>query len=219
MKQRVWGLNRYISVSGCGFQRGAGPSRMDQKPPSPPAAAIVMTELYDTTSTSTTTTMERTPGAYVYETEQGVATADDKKNDVAVGGALLPMNQNTNNIASTSKNLSCTNSNNTSTTTSSLHSSSQNDDDGNDNDQQQQQQQQRTGCRGGSSSSCCCSPGRLAIGLALVAVVVFVVVDATITQHHYVKTIVGDFLQWMEENPKEGVVLFVLGACVTKNDE
>jgi hypothetical protein len=46
----------------------------------------------------------------------------------------------------------------------------------------------------------------------LVAVVVFVVVDATITQRNYVKTIVGDFLQWMEENPKEGVVLFVLGA-------
>jgi hypothetical protein len=69
-------------------EQDGGPKVADE--PTTGAASIVMTELYDTTTTSSTITMERTPGAYVSETEQRVATGDD----VASGaGGAVPRTQ------------------------------------------------------------------------------------------------------------------------------
>jgi hypothetical protein len=72
----------------------------------------------------------------------------------------------------------------------------------------------------------CCFIARWVLGLALLAAVTFVVVDTTGVlsssdeeKSSHVKTIVGDFLQWMAEHPKVGAVVFVLGTlcCVLRD--
>jgi hypothetical protein len=91
------------------------------------------------------------------------------------------------------------------------------------NGQKRQQEQPEPAAKQASS---CCSPARWVLGLALLAAVTFVVVDATGVlsssdeeKSSHVKTIVGDFLQWMAEHPKEGAVVFVLGTlCFVLRD-
>jgi len=50
---------------------------------------------------------------------------------------------------------------------------------------------------------------KLAIALVLLGLIIYVIVDSTTSQH--VKNGIFAFLQWIEENPGKGVVLFILG--------
>lgn len=58
-------------------------------------------------------------------------------------------------------------------------------------------------------SMSCCSPARIGIGVFLLSVVAFVIVDSL--KDGYVREGLSTFLEWMERHPKEGVVLFMFG--------
>lgn len=55
----------------------------------------------------------------------------------------------------------------------------------------------------------CCSPARIGIGVFLVAVISFVVVDSL--TEGYMREGIASFLAWVEKHPREGVVLFMFG--------
>ena len=54
-----------------------------------------------------------------------------------------------------------------------------------------------------------CNATRLLLGLALIGFVVFVIADTLTNQ--YLKDAIESFLEWIEENPGGGAVLFIVG--------